>query len=144
MEAIWVMEWEESERSFGVRPDGWSLHASPEDCSAYVKAYVKAYWARMPDRGPGGEAPDEYERPVWPAPRRCKASPALADWVASGDRRLPRRVGKLDRSRFEISDPELLGRVDEEHAVKQRVRAERSQIDQAAGSAAGSGKKPAL
>jgi hypothetical protein len=47
-------KWEESERGWGCRPDGFSLHP---DRSALAR-YVQAYWDRMPDI-----PPDEYERP---------------------------------------------------------------------------------
>ena len=49
------MEWEESERGWGVRPDGCSLHLCIEDC----RQFVKEYWAKMPR-----EVPDEYSRPA--------------------------------------------------------------------------------
>lgn len=47
-------EWEESERGWGVRPDGASLHLTAEDCAKYVKAYIA--------RQPPGPAPHEYTR----------------------------------------------------------------------------------
>lgn len=47
-------DWLESERGWGCRPDGYSLHKSPAD----LEQFVKDYWARMPD-----QAPDEYSRP---------------------------------------------------------------------------------
>lgn len=47
-------DWEESERDWGTRPDGTSLHKNPED----LQEYIKEYWASMPK-----EAPDEYSRP---------------------------------------------------------------------------------
>lgn len=47
--------WEESERGWGIRPDGYSLHLTEED----RKAFIKEYW----DDQPSGEAPDEYSRP---------------------------------------------------------------------------------
>ena len=37
--------WEESERGWGCRPDGYSLHKGVETCIAYVTEY----WAGMPD-----------------------------------------------------------------------------------------------
>lgn len=49
-----VQEWEESERGWGVRPDGYSFHLSEKDLSEYIERY----WARMPK-----EIPDEYSRP---------------------------------------------------------------------------------
>ncbi len=47
-------DWEESERYWGVRPDGYSLHKTVEDCSNFIKEY----WDSMPDA-----IPDEYSRP---------------------------------------------------------------------------------
>ena len=47
--------WEESERGWGVRPDGYSLHLTQSDRNVFVRAY----WDSMP-----GEVPDEYERPT--------------------------------------------------------------------------------
>ncbi|MDO8600300.1 MAG: hypothetical protein Q7R73_01605 [bacterium] len=49
-----VQKWEESERGWGTRPDGYSLHLSDAD----RKIYIKEYWDSMPDT-----APDEYSRP---------------------------------------------------------------------------------
>lgn len=46
--------WEETERGWGTRPDGYSLHVSHEA----LEAYVKAYWNGMPDY-----VPNEYSRP---------------------------------------------------------------------------------
>lgn len=49
-----VQKWEESERGWGVRPDGYSLHID----DVQRKLYIEAYWAKMPK-----EAPAEYSRP---------------------------------------------------------------------------------
>jgi len=49
-----VQKWEESERGFGTRPDGYSLHLTEAD----RETYVKEYWDGMPDT-----APEEYSRP---------------------------------------------------------------------------------
>ena len=51
---LWLLQWEESEAGWGTRPDGYSVHADPDA----ARAYVAAYWARMPERPPA-----EYERP---------------------------------------------------------------------------------
>lgn len=53
-EAIYV-SWEESERGWGVRPDGCSLHLTKEDS----KIFEREYWDGMPDY-----VPDEYSRPA--------------------------------------------------------------------------------
>lgn len=47
--------WEESERGWGCRPEGCSLHLTLEDC----KEYIADYWKTMPDE----DVPDEYDRP---------------------------------------------------------------------------------
>jgi hypothetical protein len=47
--------WWEKERGWGERPDGWTMHATPED----RKAFIDAYWERMPD-----VVPDEYSYPA--------------------------------------------------------------------------------
>lgn len=46
--------WEESERDWGQRPDGYSLHLSSE----HRQSFIESYWATMPDA-----VPDEYSRP---------------------------------------------------------------------------------
>jgi hypothetical protein len=53
-----VQEWEESERGWGVRPDGASLHLTETD----RKAYCEDFWKREKKSNPGGEVPDEYTR----------------------------------------------------------------------------------
>ncbi len=50
------LDWEESGRGWGIRPDGCSLHKTIEDSNKFVKEY----WAGMPD-----EVPDEYSRPAF-------------------------------------------------------------------------------
>lgn len=49
-----VQKWEESERNWGTRPDGFSVHLSEAD----RLAYITAYWDSLPS-----EVPDEYSRP---------------------------------------------------------------------------------
>jgi len=51
---IVVQKWEETERGWGTRPDGFSLHLSIES----LTTYVKKYWDTMPDK-----TPSEYSRP---------------------------------------------------------------------------------
>ncbi len=55
LEEVVYVSWEESERGWGVRPDGCSLHKTEPD----FQAFLKKYWAGMPN-----EAPDEYSRPA--------------------------------------------------------------------------------
>lgn len=53
--AVVCREWEESERGWGCRPDGFSLH---KDAAAHA-AYVAQCMERLPDA-----VPDEYTRPL--------------------------------------------------------------------------------
>jgi hypothetical protein len=55
---VLVQEWEESEAGWGVRPDGYTMHAT----KAAMDRYVAAYWARMPPRDAKGRPPDCYSR----------------------------------------------------------------------------------
>lgn len=63
--------WVESERGWGQRPDGYSLHVD----RASLQAYVDAYWAQMPET-----APDEYEKPNG-APFEVEVSDAAYQWL---------------------------------------------------------------
>jgi hypothetical protein len=51
---VLVQKWDESERGWGVRPDGFSLHLDKND----LTAYIKRHWDGMPDL-----PPPEYSRP---------------------------------------------------------------------------------
>ena len=67
------LEWEESERGWGTRPDGFSLHKSKADC----KDYVAEYWNKLPNK-----VQDEYERPIdGIAPYFVKTTQKLYDEV---------------------------------------------------------------
>lgn len=54
-----VQDWEESERGWGTRPDGYTLHLSEEDRKAFIKAYNQKH-NNQPT------VPDEYTRPCGP------------------------------------------------------------------------------
>jgi hypothetical protein len=54
VKTVVCLNWIESERGWGCRPDGSSLHLTKQD----VDKYVKDYWNKMPD-----VTPDEYSRP---------------------------------------------------------------------------------
>lgn len=56
---VLCQKWMESERGWGTRPDGYSLHCTDED----RKAYIKEYWARMPEARTPDEIPEEYSKP---------------------------------------------------------------------------------
>lgn len=55
---LWAWQWEESERGWGVRPDGASLHISEDE----ARAYLKKHWEEENKRNKGS-VPDEYSRP---------------------------------------------------------------------------------
>lgn len=55
LENVVYVSWEESERGWGTRPDGFSLHLTRND----FKEFERDYWGRMPN-----EVPDEYSRPA--------------------------------------------------------------------------------
>lgn len=46
----YLITWTESERGWGQRPDGASLHLTQDD----AKVYLKEYWDRMPVDVPHG------------------------------------------------------------------------------------------
>lgn len=132
MPTVFCYEWEETERGWGSRPDGLSLHATDEG----ARAYLKAYWDRQPD----GPAPDEYDRTTSDAPRAVEARPEIAAWVQCRDRRLWSRQAGIEKGQLKMLDPELEGRA----VVEGRALLEAGEIEKAAGSAAFSGKRPIL
>lgn len=55
---LWVQKWEESERGWGTRPDGYTLHMLREDVVGFLVDM------RAKERESyGGATPDEYSRP---------------------------------------------------------------------------------
>ena len=60
------MPWEESERGWGVRPDGYSLHLTEE---AY-REYLDKHWAFYHSQY-GNSVPHEYDRPSLKDPYPC-------------------------------------------------------------------------
>lgn len=58
-------KWEESERGWGTRPYGYSLHLTEED----RVAFCKKYWAKMPK----DHIPDDYSREDG-TPYSCKVN----------------------------------------------------------------------
>ena len=55
MPMVIVQNWEESERGWGVRPDGFTIHISQAQRDAYVAWYNKTF-------NNLSSAPDEYTR----------------------------------------------------------------------------------
>lgn len=56
MKKVFLQYWEESERGWGIRPDGCSLHLTPLNHSEYLK---EVYYKRD-----GKNVPHEYDRIV--------------------------------------------------------------------------------
>jgi hypothetical protein len=55
---VWIQKWEESERGWGTRPDGYTIHSRKED----IDNFLKAMRAREKEHY-GDTVPDEYSRP---------------------------------------------------------------------------------
>lgn len=64
-----LQEWEESERGWGVRPDGATLHLTEEDRVRYVAGFNAEF------NPPTDDVPDEYRRVSGPA-RHVRVTPA--------------------------------------------------------------------
>ena len=76
---LYYLAWEESEKGWGTRPDGFSLHVSEEDGRKYVKAYN--------DSLPSAVA-DTYSRPATGTYHIVEVSESLQAYAMT----------KLDRS----------------------------------------------
>ena len=83
---VYVMAWEEKESGWGVRPDGWSVHVSPDEYEDYLKRHwalndklFELHCARTPN-----STPWEYSRPV--------PEIALREAELPGDHALTRRL----------------------------------------------------
>lgn len=55
---LWAQYWEESERGWGVRPDGYTLHTRREHVALFLKDMREREAKQY-----GGRTPDEYSRP---------------------------------------------------------------------------------
>lgn len=80
-----VQNWEESERSWGVRPDGFTVHISKEQRDAYVSWYNQTF-------NNLSEAPDEYTR-VSGAPIEVEVDDKLFERIRRASQR-KRKDGK--------------------------------------------------
>ena len=56
---VWMQEWEESERGWGTRPDGFTVHHKEEDIDLFLKA-MRDQEAEMYGND---YVPNEYSRP---------------------------------------------------------------------------------
>ncbi len=97
---ILYVAWEESERGWGTRPDGCSLHLTRSDAIAFEQAY----WARMPD-----QVPDEYSRP-FSSPSVAYVSPVLYRKIEKKENGLRLWEGEESRA---VTERDLLYRLQE-------------------------------
>lgn len=67
----YCQKWEESERGWGTRPDGYCLHKTREE----VDRYIKQYWESLPNTV---GVPDEYDRP-YGEPYACEVDQETYD-----------------------------------------------------------------
>lgn len=83
---IICQEWEESERDWGVRPDGFTLHVDGDAAERFRRAYFKRMRDVEAKEGYGeGHAPDCYTRNSG-SPYKVKVSKELFESVKeSGD-----------------------------------------------------------
>lgn len=75
MNVVYCQIWEESERGWGTRPDGYSLHLTLADAEQFRKEYLDhqhEYFESIGEKG----VPDEYTRP-YGEPYRVKVSDEL-------------------------------------------------------------------
>lgn len=61
MNAAYRVNWEESERHFGIRPDGVTLHKDMET----AQKFIDHHWLLFQERY-GNTVPDAYSRPDHP------------------------------------------------------------------------------
>ena len=88
MKEIFFVSWEESERDWGSRPDGCSLHMTQDD----AKQFIEKYWHGMPD-----SVPDEYSRPAG-SPTLAYVTPRLYNEIKlkkPGVRIYQNRLGEI-------------------------------------------------
>lgn len=70
--ALYAIVWEESERNWGTRPDGYSFHRSQSEATEFINEYQ----SKLPR-----EVPDEYSRPLSENARLIEVSESLYDYV---------------------------------------------------------------
>lgn len=89
MPTVVIQKWEESERGWGVRPDGWSMHTTEE-----VRAEYVSWFMAMQQELLGEAVPDEYSRP--------SGTPYVAD--VDDDTFAKLEANKMDTVRFHNND----------------------------------------
>ena len=89
-EGAWMQAWEESERGWGVRPDGFWFYLT-ETAAKRQTHKLLGKLRKAEERAYGGATPDEYSRPAGP-PRFVPVPPDLAKEI--------KKVGWAYRERF--------------------------------------------
>lgn len=87
---VWCQKWEESERGWGVRPDGFSLHFTAKSLEMYLTEYV----SRLPK-----EVPDVYSRTSGTS-YTCEVDKELYDRLRVAD-----EEGKFDSASSTTTTP---------------------------------------
>ena len=87
MRKVYLQYWEESERGWGIRPDGGSLHLTIDDHKKYISDIYK-------DREKDTKVPDEYERVVG-EPIEVMVDPALFSIIKGSLRLLQYEMNNL-------------------------------------------------
>lgn len=75
MNVVYCQIWEESERGWGTRPDGHSMHLTLADAEKFRKEYLDHQYEYFESIGEKG-VPDEYTRPCG-EPYQAKVSDEL-------------------------------------------------------------------
>ena len=76
MKKVYLQYWEESERGWGIRPDGCSFHLTLGDRDKYVKSVY--------ENRDGDSIPDEYDRVVG-EPILSEVSDKIYEEISSSD-----------------------------------------------------------
>lgn len=69
---FWIQEWEESERGWGTRPDGFTVHSRKED----IQSFLEEMRRREMGTNGAGYVPDCYTRPMG-EPFEAEVEPSL-------------------------------------------------------------------
>ncbi len=101
MKTVYIQNWEESERGWGVRPNHFTVHISLKQLNDYVAWYNKT-------NNNLDEVPDEYIRTSG-SPIQCQAEDSLYDRIKSFSEELGRELSSphyvIGRPDFFSDDP---------------------------------------
>ena len=128
MSIVWIQKWEETERGWGVRPDGYTIHKERE----HIAAFLADMRTRESAGKPKGWVPEEYSRPDGEPFQANLSDSAVLQDLANSDHGLwghgtipkPREKFKsLYSSRiftvrvFTVQGQKLYGEVHNEHGL---------------------------